>query len=253
MPNDKLLDEEIITGYKFKKQYIDDNGTETYKRISFWSKASDIEFDDGENLEEKFRQLFLNLSTLKELTNTYDDQFEKIQSDINAVNSAINSTNTALENAIKGNGGDLSPFNPTTGWVVSGTTSYAGDDGNGQKAYYTVNASAMQLRTSANSSQVPMLAVGGTTFNYIPVKAGTYEITYDCSNSTYSGQTKYLGYSFAVPNSGNLSDDFKLERYITNGTKKFTINYPGYIFLCITGNICSGESSSIVIKNIVKK
>ena len=45
------INEEIVTGRKFRK--LLDEATRLWQRISFWTKASDVEFDDGKTAEEK--------------------------------------------------------------------------------------------------------------------------------------------------------------------------------------------------------
>ena len=44
-------DLQIVTGRSFRKCI--DVSNQLWQKISFWSKASDIEFDDGENAETK--------------------------------------------------------------------------------------------------------------------------------------------------------------------------------------------------------
>ncbi len=43
--------EQIQTGRKFRK--LIDESSRLWLRISFWTKASDVEFDDGETAETK--------------------------------------------------------------------------------------------------------------------------------------------------------------------------------------------------------
>lgn len=45
------VNEQIVTGRKFRK--LIDEATKLWQRISFWTKSSDVEFDDGENAETK--------------------------------------------------------------------------------------------------------------------------------------------------------------------------------------------------------
>lgn len=45
------LNEQIVTGRSFRKCI--DVTNKLWQKISFWSKASDVEFDDGENAETK--------------------------------------------------------------------------------------------------------------------------------------------------------------------------------------------------------
>lgn len=45
------LNEQIVTGRSFRKCI--DVANKLWQKISFWTKASDVEFDDGENAETK--------------------------------------------------------------------------------------------------------------------------------------------------------------------------------------------------------
>ncbi len=45
------LNETIVTGRKFRKCI--DAANKIWQRISFWTKASDVEFDDGKTAQEK--------------------------------------------------------------------------------------------------------------------------------------------------------------------------------------------------------
>lgn len=49
------VNEIIVTGRKFRK--LIDEATKQWLRISYWTKASDVEFDDGKNAEEKFNSI----------------------------------------------------------------------------------------------------------------------------------------------------------------------------------------------------
>lgn len=45
------VNETIVTGRKFRK--LVDEANKLWQRISFWTKASDVEFNDGSNAETK--------------------------------------------------------------------------------------------------------------------------------------------------------------------------------------------------------
>ena len=108
------ISEEIITGYKFKKQYTDDEGNKKYKNVSFWTKAVDIEFDDNKNLEEK-------LGNIKGITTDFDVKSIGYAADMTAlaqlkleyisliqyINNKYSELNTKVDNAISG--GSLAP------------------------------------------------------------------------------------------------------------------------------------------------
>lgn len=55
------LNEKIITNRKFRK--LADKKKKLWYRFSFWTKASDVEFDDGLSAEEKLGNLkFVSLT-----------------------------------------------------------------------------------------------------------------------------------------------------------------------------------------------
>lgn len=58
------VNETIVTGRKFRK--LIDETTKLWQRISFWTKASDVEFDDGENAETKFTNILKIVDDLKQ-------------------------------------------------------------------------------------------------------------------------------------------------------------------------------------------
>lgn len=49
------INEEIVTGRKFRK--LVDEATKLWQKISFWTKACDVEFDDGFTAEQKIGSL----------------------------------------------------------------------------------------------------------------------------------------------------------------------------------------------------
>lgn len=57
------INEEIVTGRKFRK--LVDEATKLWQRISFWTKACDVEFDDGETAEEKIENLQTHITELE--------------------------------------------------------------------------------------------------------------------------------------------------------------------------------------------
>ncbi|MCH5344500.1 MAG: hypothetical protein J1E64_10710 [Acetatifactor sp.] len=67
------VNEQIVTGRKFRK--LIDETSKLWQRISFWTKASDVEFNDGKNLEEKINEL--------------NNKLEKIEKSIIAINTDL--------------------------------------------------------------------------------------------------------------------------------------------------------------------
>lgn len=56
------VNEQIVTGRKFRK--LIDETQKIWQRISFWTKASDVEFDDGQTLENKTNSMINDISIL---------------------------------------------------------------------------------------------------------------------------------------------------------------------------------------------
>ena len=50
--------EEVVTGKAYRVLIEKDDGTKAWRRISFWGKAQDVEFNDGENLEDKMNGFY---------------------------------------------------------------------------------------------------------------------------------------------------------------------------------------------------
>lgn len=91
--------ENIVTGKKYR--ILKDVATKTWDRISFWSKASDIEFNDGKTAETK-------LGVIDGITSDVNGESETIAASIKAVNEV----NTSL--------GGLSFYEDSTGKYVVG-------------------------------------------------------------------------------------------------------------------------------------
>lgn len=65
------INEEIVTGRKFRK--LVDEAAKLWQRISFWTKASDVEFDDGQTAEEKIGNLKFVALTAAQYSNAAKD------------------------------------------------------------------------------------------------------------------------------------------------------------------------------------
>jgi len=68
-----IVNETIITGRKFRK--LIDETTRLWLRISFWTKACDVEFNDGETAETKFANI---TNTINNLIKSFQDGVNKI-------------------------------------------------------------------------------------------------------------------------------------------------------------------------------
>lgn len=77
------VNEQIVTGRKFRK--LIDEATKLWQRISFWTKASDVEFDDGSTAETKMGAI-----------NGITDSLVSTSSNIAASAKALNQLNNKL-------------------------------------------------------------------------------------------------------------------------------------------------------------
>lgn len=64
------INEQKVTGRKFRK--LVDEAQKLWLRISFWTAASDVEFEDGKNLEEKINELNATINKIVEWAKTVD-------------------------------------------------------------------------------------------------------------------------------------------------------------------------------------
>ncbi len=67
------INEKIQTGRKFRK--LIDEDSRLWLRISFWTKACDVEFDDGQTAETKFANI---IKTMNDLKTSFQDGVNKI-------------------------------------------------------------------------------------------------------------------------------------------------------------------------------
>ena len=74
------VNETIVTGRYFRK--LIDAANRQWQRFSFWTKASDVEFDDGKNAEEKIIEL-------KNRINELSGIIETLKIKINAINTSL--------------------------------------------------------------------------------------------------------------------------------------------------------------------
>lgn len=79
------INETIVTGRKFRK--LTDEATKQWQRFSFWTKASDVEFDDGNTLEDKIVNINGTADLLQEQVNNLNtDANGKINNLITEIN-----------------------------------------------------------------------------------------------------------------------------------------------------------------------
>ncbi|MCM1253711.1 MAG: hypothetical protein NC321_12895 [Clostridium sp.] len=78
------INEQIVTGRKWRT--LVDEATKLWQRISFWTKASDVEFDDGQTAENK-------MGAISGITSDLNGESENIAASIKAVNQLNNQLN----------------------------------------------------------------------------------------------------------------------------------------------------------------
>ena len=75
------VNETIVTGRKFRKCI--DAATKAWQRISFWTKSSDVEFEDGKNAETK-------LGAIDGITDSLEDTSSRMAASAKAVSTLNN-------------------------------------------------------------------------------------------------------------------------------------------------------------------
>ena len=75
------VNEQIVTGRKFRK--LIDEATKLWQRISFWTKSSDVEFDDGKDAETK-------IGAIDGITDSLVSTSSRIAASAKAVNTLSN-------------------------------------------------------------------------------------------------------------------------------------------------------------------
>lgn len=101
------INEVTVTGRKFRK--LVDETTKLWQRISFWTKASDVEFNDGKTAEEKLGMI-----------NGITDNLETKSSNIAASTKMVNALNNKL--------GGFEPILDATGKITGYKTDIGGAD-----------------------------------------------------------------------------------------------------------------------------
>lgn len=75
------VNETIVTGRKFRKCI--DATSKAWQRISFWTKSSDVEFEDGKNAETK-------LGAIDGITDSLEDTSSRMAASAKAVSTLNN-------------------------------------------------------------------------------------------------------------------------------------------------------------------
>lgn len=101
------INETIVTGRKFRK--LIDETTKQWQRFSFWTKASDVEFDDGKTLEDKIVNINGTADLLQEQVNNLNTD---ANGKINSLMTEINGLKEVVEELKTNPPSPPSPPNP---------------------------------------------------------------------------------------------------------------------------------------------
>lgn len=109
------INEQIVTGRKFRK--LVDEANRKWQRISFWTKATDVEFQDGKTAEQKLGAINGITSDL----NSADSTLAASASSVKTLNTTISNISTNL-NAALNNKANVSALGTQCIFSLSGTT-----------------------------------------------------------------------------------------------------------------------------------
>lgn len=98
------INEEIVTGRKFRK--LVDEAAKLWQRISFWTMACDLEFNDGKTAEEKLGKIngitdsltskSSNIALSSAAGNNLQTQITQLQNSINNLGPKMTLNGTTL-------------------------------------------------------------------------------------------------------------------------------------------------------------
>lgn len=177
------INETIVTGRKFRK--LIDESTKLWQRISIWSKASDVEFDDGKNAETKIGAI-----------NGVTDSLTSTSSNIAASAKAVKELNDKVTQLSSNLMADLSRLTAAGTWgggyaVANGYAANAAIPA-GSASYVLVYVSLSQFPENStyisvtNLAELPAFTI--TNRGYPGVKIfKVIDITKDASVSARSG------------------------------------------------------------------
>lgn len=144
------VNEQIVSGRKYRRFL--DPATRLWQRISYWTMASDVEFTDGKNAEEKFseldsstKNLQQNLTNANNLANSAKTTADNNASSIRQIQNALGGCSFSYENGkflINGQGGQK----PLGGEVVVETGQFSFDGrGSGESKTFDVAKSGYRI------------------------------------------------------------------------------------------------------------
>lgn len=237
------INETIVTGRKFRK--LTDEATKQWQRFSFWTKASDVEFDDGNTLEDKIVNINGTADLLQEQVNNLNTD---ANGKINSLITEINGLKETVEDLKTNPPSPPSPPEQNLPLVLSGTASMTankindGDDEedlddliimpwtNGSAAYLssagTVNGIIQLKYTTGNSIYIKSYGDGTMNTNLYLL---SYPTTSFCPPLNDSLDQTVDRAPYNPPNFWAT----KLGRFKIDGTLEFyTHDFPaGYLWI----------------------
>lgn len=100
--------ERIITGQKYR--ILSDFSNKIWDRISFWTKASDVEMNDGSNVESKISSQTSSISTLSGKVSNLESTVSGQSTALNSLSSTV-SSHSAIITSLSGSVSSLSSDN----------------------------------------------------------------------------------------------------------------------------------------------
>ena len=200
------VNEQIVTGRKFRK--LVDEATKLWQRISFWTKASDVEFDDGSTAETKMGAI-----------NGITDSLASTSSNIAASAKAL----SQLYNKLMFPSGTEFYLDEHDGERGYNTDPARGADTFNPFKQYEAKASAMGIN-SVPSSSVSITVPAGVKRGLLICISRVYQDTPSGSGLNKIVSTKYK--EAAVGTCSNLVSIYEC-RFIPGGTIIFPYNAIG--------------------------
>ena len=211
------VNEQIVTGRKFRK--LIDEANKIWQRISFWTKSSDVEFEDGKNAETKLGAI------------------NGITSDLSCEESTIAASAAALNQVNRSLGGNIITYENGKYYIQAGADTASKKQlgsGGDVKIVSLPKSSSINIKsytdnwaelTNANFSSSVAGKVGGLSLNH----------TYG-SETTYNGMN-FIGYTAPTVSHSYNATTGTLTVSIKNGTFTLQPWYSGLVRGTITGTI----------------
>ena len=216
------MKETIKTGRKYRKCIDNTSGNKKWERYSFWSKASDVEFNDGTTAENKLGG-FKGVTTNENQVAGYAADVTLVKSIKTALSNLITSL-TNLVNSINDRLGGMRFYEDSTGKYVVGADSVPKKLGN-----------PYEVIKICLTDKPGEWFVGDTT-GYEVVKASSYNL--GIYSEVYIQTDDMSAAKYGAPGGGNPTVWREGMRPTYNAsTGVISANYGGYCYLG-GGNVC---------------